>query len=197
MSDYHLENVHPSIILHRMELSFFFVTLLLLEAFPPYYNLLPLYGLLHEQELKTVLCIFICIMIIHIFSVIRYESPYWRCLAASRIQVAWRYRRKRLSRANTSQPSHPSSRQWKLSLVCYLCQFPSWHRLYPSETPALFGKFDFMSVIILIEVEIYFLGNFLSWICYTHEPFQSHSISHTRLFTVHKIPDIVRNSVTI
>ncbi|KAF3438348.1 hypothetical protein FNV43_RR21110 [Rhamnella rubrinervis] len=41
---------------------------------------------------------------------IRYESPYWRCLAASRIQVAWRYRRKRLSRANISLPNH-SSRQ--------------------------------------------------------------------------------------
>ncbi|KAK3000201.1 hypothetical protein RJ639_023484 [Escallonia herrerae] len=33
---------------------------------------------------------------------IRYESPYWRGLAASHIQVAWRYRKKRLSRANTS-----------------------------------------------------------------------------------------------
>ncbi|CAI8593376.1 unnamed protein product [Vicia faba] len=35
--------------------------------------------------------------------VIRYESPYWRSLAANRIQVAWRYRKKRLSRANTTQ----------------------------------------------------------------------------------------------
>ncbi|KAL5545151.1 hypothetical protein UlMin_008935 [Ulmus minor] len=34
---------------------------------------------------------------------IRYESPYWRGLAAARIQVAWRYRRKRLSRADTAQ----------------------------------------------------------------------------------------------
>ncbi|KAF7822036.1 putative cyclic nucleotide-gated ion channel 20, chloroplastic isoform X1 [Senna tora] len=34
---------------------------------------------------------------------IRYESPYWRSLAATRIQVAWRYRKKRLSRADTSQ----------------------------------------------------------------------------------------------
>ncbi|XP_020998923.1 probable cyclic nucleotide-gated ion channel 20, chloroplastic isoform X1 [Arachis duranensis] len=34
---------------------------------------------------------------------IRYESPYWRCFAATRIQVAWRYRKKRLSRADTSQ----------------------------------------------------------------------------------------------
>ncbi|KAL9324370.1 hypothetical protein ACSQ67_009227 [Phaseolus vulgaris] len=33
---------------------------------------------------------------------IRYESPYWRSLAATRIQVAWRYRKKRLSRANSS-----------------------------------------------------------------------------------------------
>lgn len=33
---------------------------------------------------------------------IRYESPFWRGLAATRIQVAWRYRRKRLSRGITS-----------------------------------------------------------------------------------------------
>ncbi|CAK9182566.1 unnamed protein product [Ilex paraguariensis] len=33
---------------------------------------------------------------------IRYESPYWRGLAATRIQVAWRYRKKRLSRTDTS-----------------------------------------------------------------------------------------------
>uniref|UniRef100_A0A0K8WML8 Cyclic nucleotide-gated channel 20-like n=1 Tax=Acacia koa TaxID=468172 RepID=A0A0K8WML8_ACAKO len=37
---------------------------------------------------------------------IRYESPYWRSLAATRIQVAWRYRKKRLSRADTSQSNH-------------------------------------------------------------------------------------------
>ncbi|XP_054794945.1 probable cyclic nucleotide-gated ion channel 20, chloroplastic [Prosopis cineraria] len=36
---------------------------------------------------------------------IRYESPYWRSLAATRIQVAWRYRKKRLSRADPSQPN--------------------------------------------------------------------------------------------
>ncbi|XP_031742801.1 probable cyclic nucleotide-gated ion channel 20, chloroplastic isoform X2 [Cucumis sativus] len=34
---------------------------------------------------------------------IRYESPYWRYLAAMRIQVAWRYRKRRLSRVQTSQ----------------------------------------------------------------------------------------------
>ncbi|KAF5730264.1 cyclic nucleotide-gated ion channel 20 chloroplastic [Tripterygium wilfordii] len=34
---------------------------------------------------------------------IRYISPYWRCLAATRIQVSWRYRKKRLSRADTAQ----------------------------------------------------------------------------------------------
>ncbi|XP_068309204.1 probable cyclic nucleotide-gated ion channel 20, chloroplastic isoform X2 [Pyrus communis] len=34
---------------------------------------------------------------------IRYESPYWRALAARCIQVAWRYRKKCLQRANTSQ----------------------------------------------------------------------------------------------
>ncbi|WOG96814.1 hypothetical protein DCAR_0416151 [Daucus carota subsp. sativus] len=33
---------------------------------------------------------------------LRYESPYWRGLAAARIQVAWRYRKKRLSRATTA-----------------------------------------------------------------------------------------------
>ncbi|XP_050377007.1 probable cyclic nucleotide-gated ion channel 20, chloroplastic isoform X2 [Argentina anserina] len=42
---------------------------------------------------------------------IRYESPYWRGLAARCIQVAWRYRRKRLQslrRADTSQSNHAS-----------------------------------------------------------------------------------------
>lgn len=38
---------------------------------------------------------------------IRYVSPYWRGLATTRIQVAWRYRKKRLSRADTSQSQHP------------------------------------------------------------------------------------------
>ncbi|XP_040997564.1 probable cyclic nucleotide-gated ion channel 20, chloroplastic [Juglans microcarpa x Juglans regia] len=38
----------------------------------------------------------------HVQGAIRYESPYWRSLAATRIQVAWRYRKKRLSRANTA-----------------------------------------------------------------------------------------------
>ncbi|XP_039156583.1 probable cyclic nucleotide-gated ion channel 20, chloroplastic [Eucalyptus grandis] len=38
---------------------------------------------------------------------IRYVSPYWRGLAATRIQVAWRYRKQQLSRANTSQSQHP------------------------------------------------------------------------------------------
>ncbi|KAJ9678118.1 hypothetical protein PVL29_022879 [Vitis rotundifolia] len=33
---------------------------------------------------------------------IRYQSPYWRTFAATRIQVAWRYRKKCLSRADTS-----------------------------------------------------------------------------------------------
>lgn len=38
----------------------------------------------------------------------RYESPYWRGLAARQIQVAWRYRKKRISRADTSssKPDH-------------------------------------------------------------------------------------------
>ncbi|CAH9052997.1 unnamed protein product [Cuscuta europaea] len=37
-------------------------------------------------------------------SAIRSESPYWRALAARCIQVAWRYRKKRLSRADVSSP---------------------------------------------------------------------------------------------
>ncbi|KAJ4974230.1 hypothetical protein NE237_007404 [Protea cynaroides] len=41
---------------------------------------------------------------------IRYESPYWRTFAAFRIQVAWRYRKKRLNRVNTSnQELHATS----------------------------------------------------------------------------------------
>ncbi|XP_027357339.1 probable cyclic nucleotide-gated ion channel 20, chloroplastic [Abrus precatorius] len=32
---------------------------------------------------------------------LRYESPYWRSLAATRIQVAWRYKKKCLSRVNS------------------------------------------------------------------------------------------------
>ncbi|KAK3415034.1 hypothetical protein EUGRSUZ_H00608 [Eucalyptus grandis] len=39
---------------------------------------------------------------------IRYVSPYWRGLAATRIQVAWRYKKKRLSRSDTSPSQHPS-----------------------------------------------------------------------------------------
>ncbi|XVF09363.1 hypothetical protein REPUB_Repub07fG0086200 [Reevesia pubescens] len=39
---------------------------------------------------------------------IRYESPYWRSLAATHIQVAWRYRKKRLNRADTSQSANSS-----------------------------------------------------------------------------------------
>ncbi|XP_059304210.1 probable cyclic nucleotide-gated ion channel 20, chloroplastic isoform X1 [Lycium ferocissimum] len=37
---------------------------------------------------------------------LRYESPYWRGLAARQIQVAWRYRKKRQSRADSSSPQH-------------------------------------------------------------------------------------------
>ncbi|KDP45796.1 hypothetical protein JCGZ_17403 [Jatropha curcas] len=40
---------------------------------------------------------------------IRYESPYWRGLAASRIQVSWRYRQKRLKRINISQSNQPKN----------------------------------------------------------------------------------------
>ncbi|TQD83644.1 hypothetical protein C1H46_030811 [Malus baccata] len=42
---------------------------------------------------------------------IRYESPYWRGLAARCIQVAWRYRKKRLQRADTSQSQSHSQPQ--------------------------------------------------------------------------------------
>ena len=35
----------------------------------------------------------------------RYESPYWRTIAATRIQVAWRYRKRRLKRAEKSRLS--------------------------------------------------------------------------------------------
>ncbi|ESQ48153.1 hypothetical protein EUTSA_v10020123mg [Eutrema salsugineum] len=37
---------------------------------------------------------------------IRYESPYWRLRAARQIQVAWRYRRRRLQRLYTAQTSY-------------------------------------------------------------------------------------------
>ncbi|KAG6673151.1 hypothetical protein I3842_16G097500 [Carya illinoinensis] len=37
----------------------------------------------------------------HVQGAIRYESPYWRSLAAARIQVAWRYRKKCIDRAET------------------------------------------------------------------------------------------------
>ncbi|KAK2367539.1 putative cyclic nucleotide-gated ion channel 20, chloroplastic [Trifolium repens] len=39
---------------------------------------------------------------------IRYESPYWRSLAANKIQVAWRYRKKRLSRGEAMHVKHNS-----------------------------------------------------------------------------------------
>ncbi|KAF7080571.1 hypothetical protein CFC21_084627 [Triticum aestivum] len=41
---------------------------------------------------------------------IRYESPYWRTIAAARIQVAWRYRKRRLKRAEKSRPSEEPGR---------------------------------------------------------------------------------------
>lgn len=40
---------------------------------------------------------------------IRYESPYWRYIAATRIQVAWRYRQWRLKRANKSSKGSSDS----------------------------------------------------------------------------------------
>ncbi|XP_061355812.1 probable cyclic nucleotide-gated ion channel 20, chloroplastic [Gastrolobium bilobum] len=47
----------------------------------------------------------------HVQGALRYESHYWRSLAANRIQVAWRYRKKCLSRANTSQSVQTLSRR--------------------------------------------------------------------------------------
>ncbi|KAJ4959999.1 hypothetical protein NE237_019909 [Protea cynaroides] len=38
----------------------------------------------------------------HVQGAIRYESPYWRVFAATGIQVAWRYRKKRLNRLHDS-----------------------------------------------------------------------------------------------
>ncbi|KAG4939886.1 hypothetical protein JHK84_046035 [Glycine max] len=40
---------------------------------------------------------------------IRYGSPYWRCFAATTIQVAWRYRMKCLSRADTTRSNETSN----------------------------------------------------------------------------------------
>ncbi|XP_061952762.1 probable cyclic nucleotide-gated ion channel 20, chloroplastic isoform X2 [Populus nigra] len=40
---------------------------------------------------------------------IRYQSPYWRALAATHIQVAWRYRQKCLKHSKTSQSNHITS----------------------------------------------------------------------------------------
>ncbi|KAG5229728.1 cyclic nucleotide-gated ion channel [Salix suchowensis] len=40
---------------------------------------------------------------------IRYQSPYWRALAATRIQVAWRYRQKCLKHSKTSKSNHFTS----------------------------------------------------------------------------------------
>ncbi|XP_073261073.1 LOW QUALITY PROTEIN: probable cyclic nucleotide-gated ion channel 20, chloroplastic [Populus alba] len=50
---------------------------------------------------------------------IRYQSPYWRALAATRIQVYWRYRQKRLKRSKTTQSNHfaPQSNHSSFSRV--------------------------------------------------------------------------------
>ncbi|WOK96133.1 hypothetical protein Cni_G04840 [Canna indica] len=46
---------------------------------------------------------------------IRYESPYWRNMAATCIQVAWRYRQRRLKRSKTPSrmSTNSSSRFWQ------------------------------------------------------------------------------------
>jgi len=43
---------------------------------------------------------------------VTYESPYWRSLAAKRIQVAWRNRKKRLSQDNTTQNDYQTLRSF-------------------------------------------------------------------------------------
>ncbi|URE45133.1 cNMP [Musa troglodytarum] len=42
----------------------------------------------------------------HVQGAIRYESPYWRNMAATRIQVTWRYRQRRIKRVSTNSSSH-------------------------------------------------------------------------------------------
>ncbi|XP_025653013.1 probable cyclic nucleotide-gated ion channel 20, chloroplastic [Arachis hypogaea] len=37
---------------------------------------------------------------------LRYESPYWRSLAATRIQMAWRYRKNRLNRKRAASQTN-------------------------------------------------------------------------------------------
>ncbi|XP_038987401.1 probable cyclic nucleotide-gated ion channel 20, chloroplastic [Phoenix dactylifera] len=46
---------------------------------------------------------------------IRYESPYWRNIAATRIQVVWRYRQRRLKRNESSNngSTHSRSHVWR------------------------------------------------------------------------------------
>ncbi|KAI9174485.1 hypothetical protein LWI28_018100 [Acer negundo] len=58
---------------------------------------------------------------------IRYESPYWRSLAAIRIQVAWRYRKKRLNRADTSSQSNSNHSSSSLSNTSNTSQLNSKH----------------------------------------------------------------------
>lgn len=43
---------------------------------------------------------------------IRYESPYWRNMAAVRIQVAWKYRQKRLKKTGSSKTGSSYSNSW-------------------------------------------------------------------------------------
>ncbi|GJZ05422.1 probable cyclic nucleotide-gated ion channel 20, chloroplastic isoform X1, partial [Tanacetum coccineum] len=58
---------------------------------------------LRAADLKEVTTLFAGYLRSHRVQIaIRNESPYWRGLAATTIQVAWRYRKKRLSRAGTS-----------------------------------------------------------------------------------------------
>ncbi|XP_057952112.1 probable cyclic nucleotide-gated ion channel 20, chloroplastic isoform X2 [Malania oleifera] len=59
--------------------------------------------ILRADDLEEVTSIFTRLLRnLRIQAAIRYESPYWRSLAATRLQVAWRYRKKRLAESNCS-----------------------------------------------------------------------------------------------
>ncbi|KAM7280251.1 hypothetical protein ACFE04_007385 [Oxalis oulophora] len=59
----------------------------------------------------------------------RYESPYWRCLAATTIQVAWRYRKKRLSRVDTAKSNRSSKACLKMQGTVECLQIAIEHSL--------------------------------------------------------------------
>ncbi|KAJ7981400.1 Cyclic nucleotide gated channel [Quillaja saponaria] len=62
---------------------------------------------LHAADLEEVTSLFARLLRSpRVQRAIRYESPYWRAFAATRIQVAWRYWKKRINRADISQSNH-------------------------------------------------------------------------------------------